>query len=63
MMRSLFFLLLLLAFMGRARAQSGTAFGFEYRPAGAVVQGTDTLRNAWAGGFNTPMARDVWCAP
>ena len=54
MMRSLFFLLLLLAFMGRARAQSGTAFGFEYRPAGAVVQGTDTLRNAWMGGLNTP---------
>ena len=54
MMRSLFFLLLLLAFTGRARAQSGTAFGFEYRPAGAVVQGADTLRNAWMGGLNTP---------
>ena len=55
MTRSLFFfLLLLLAFTGRARAQSGTAFGFEYRPAGAVVHNTDTLRNAWMGGLNTP---------
>ncbi|GAA4033613.1 hypothetical protein GCM10022409_17380 [Hymenobacter glaciei] len=54
MIRSLFFLLVLLAFTGQARAQSGAAFGFEYRPAGAVVQGTDTLRNAWMGGLNTP---------
>src|SRR6476659_9212837 len=54
MSRLLFFLLALLAFTGHAQAQSGTAFGFEYRPAGAVVQGTDTLRNAWMGGFNTP---------
>ncbi len=48
------FLLLLLAFSGGARAQAGAGFGFEYRPAAAVVQGADTLRNAWAGGFNTP---------
>ncbi|MET4074641.1 T9SS type A sorting domain-containing protein [Hymenobacter sp. UYCo722] len=54
MIRSLLFLLVLLAFTGQARAQSGTAFGFEYRPAGAVVQGPDTLRNAWMGGLNTP---------
>ena len=54
MFRSLFFLLALLACAGRARAQSGTAFGFEYRSAGAVVQGADTLRNAWMGGLNTP---------
>ena len=54
MIRSLFFLLALLVFVGRTQAQSGTAFGFEYRPAGAVVQGTDTLRNAWMGGLNTP---------
>ena len=53
MIRSLFLMTLLL-FAGRARAQSGTAFGFEYRPAGAVVQGSDTLRNAWMGGLNTP---------
>ena len=54
MIRSLLFLVALLAFTARARAQSGTAFGFEYRPAGAVVQGSDTLRNAWMGGLNTP---------
>ena len=54
MIRSLLLLLALLAFSARARAQSGTAFGFEYRPAGAVVQGPDTLRNAWMGGLNTP---------
>ena len=54
MIRSLLFLVALLAFSARARAQSGTAFGFEYRPAGAVVQGSDTLRNAWMGGLNTP---------
>ena len=54
MIRSLFFLLALLALIGQTRAQSGTAFGFEYRPAGAVVQAADTLRNAWMGGLNTP---------
>ena len=54
MMRPLAFLLLLLALAGVARAQSGTGFGFEYRAAGAVVQGPDTLRNAWMGGLNTP---------
>ena len=44
-----------LAFSGVARAQSGSAaFGFESRATAKVVQGTDTLRNAWAGGFNTP---------
>ena len=38
-----------------AQAQSNSsAFGFESRAAATVVQGTDTLRNAWAGGFNTP---------
>ncbi|WP_460503368.1 FG-GAP repeat domain-containing protein, partial [Hymenobacter agri] len=54
MIRSCTLLLALLAFAGLARAQSGTGFGFEYRPAGAVVHGTDTLRNAWMGGLNTP---------
>ena len=52
-----FYALLLasLAFSGMARAQSGSAaFGFESRATAKVVQGTDTLRNAWAGGFNTP---------
>ncbi|MCC2547285.1 T9SS type A sorting domain-containing protein [Hymenobacter sp. BT175] len=36
-----------------ARAQQ--PFGFEYRPLAKVVQGTDTLRNAWAGGFNASL--------
>jgi len=47
-------LLALLFFSGVARAQSATGFGFEYRPVAKVVHGTDTLRNAWAGGLNTP---------
>ena len=55
MIRSYAFVLALLAFAGVARAQSnGNAFGFESRATAKVVQGTDTLRNAWAGGFNTP---------
>ena len=54
MLRSYALLLALLALSFVARAQSGAGFGFEYRPAGQVVQGTDTLRNAWAGGLNTP---------
>jgi hypothetical protein len=52
-------LLALLAFSVTANAQSGAGFGFEYRPAGKVVQGTDTLRNAWAGGFNTPQFSSI----
>jgi len=48
------YLLALLIFSGVARAQSATGFGFEYRPVAKVVHGTDTLRNAWAGGLNTP---------
>ncbi|GAB3858944.1 hypothetical protein GCM10028822_34730 [Hymenobacter terrigena] len=49
-----------LAFSGVARAQSGSAaFGFESRATAKVVQGTDTLRNAWAGGFNTPQFSSI----
>ena len=44
----------LLALSVAARAQAGAGFGFEYRPVAPVVQGTDTLANAWAGGLNTP---------
>ncbi|WP_046244918.1 T9SS type A sorting domain-containing protein [Hymenobacter terrenus] len=54
MLRRYAFLLALLAVSFAARAQSGAGFGFEYRPAAKVVHGADTLRNAWAGGFNTP---------
>ncbi|MBF9142564.1 T9SS type A sorting domain-containing protein [Hymenobacter properus] len=52
MFRSYAFLLALLAFSFATRAQS--RFGFEYRAAAKVVEGTDTLSNAWAGGLNTP---------
>ena len=54
MLRSYALLLALLAFSGLAHAQQGTGFGFEYRSPGPVVHGTDTLRNAWSGGLNTP---------
>jgi hypothetical protein len=37
----------------RATAQN-TAFGFEFREVAKVVQGADTLRNAWAGGLDSP---------
>ncbi|GAB3582429.1 T9SS type A sorting domain-containing protein [Hymenobacter daeguensis] len=52
MLRSYALLLALLAFSLAASAQ-GT-FGFQYQPVAKVVHGTDTLRNAWAGGLNTP---------
>ena len=54
MIRRYLLLLVLLACCGAARAQSGPGFGLEFRPAGAVVQGPDTLRNAWMGGLNMP---------
>lgn len=53
-LRSFALLLALLAFSVVAHAQPGAGFGFEFRPAAAVVHGTTTLHNAWAGGFNTP---------
>ncbi|MET4105587.1 T9SS type A sorting domain-containing protein [Hymenobacter sp. UYP22] len=37
-----------------AEAQSTAPFGFEFREVAKVVQGTETLRNAWAGGLNSP---------
>ncbi|SHJ67916.1 Por secretion system C-terminal sorting domain-containing protein [Hymenobacter daecheongensis DSM 21074] len=37
----------------KAEAQSGNLFGFEHRNVAKVVQATDTLRNAWAGGLNS----------
>ncbi|MDB5234686.1 MAG: hypothetical protein JWR44_1679 [Hymenobacter sp.] len=59
MLRSYAFLLALLAFSFAANAQGGAGFGFEYRAAAKVVHGTDTLRNAWAGGFNTPQFSSI----
>ncbi|MFD2718832.1 T9SS type A sorting domain-containing protein [Hymenobacter monticola] len=52
MLRSYTFLLALLALSFAAQAQS--RFGFEYRAVAKVVEGADTLANAWAGGLNTP---------
>ncbi|WP_125932463.1 T9SS type A sorting domain-containing protein [Hymenobacter glacialis] len=54
MTRFILLLLVLAVFSGEAKAQSGPGFGFEYRSVAQVVQGVDTLRHAWAGGFNTP---------
>ena len=54
MLRSYTLLLVLLALSLTVRAQSGGRFGFEYQPVAKVVHGSDTLRNAWAGGLNTP---------
>ena len=54
MLRSYASLLALLAFSLVSRAQAPTSFGFQYQPVAKVVHGTDTLRNAWAGGLNTP---------
>ena len=42
-----------------AQAQSGASFGFEYKALAKVVQGTDTLRNAWAGGLNSPQFSNI----
>ncbi|GAA3918602.1 hypothetical protein GCM10022406_01500 [Hymenobacter algoricola] len=57
MLRRGLFVLLLSLPLGWApagRAQSaGSLFGFEHRDVAKVVQGTDTLRNAWAGGLNS----------
>ena len=56
MLRSYALLVLLLLVSVAGRAQT---FGFEYRPVAKVVQGTDTLRNAWAGGLNTPQFSSI----
>ncbi len=56
MLRSYALFGLLLLASGAARAQT---FGFEYRPVAKVVHGTDTLRNAWAGGLNMPQFSSI----
>ncbi|GAB3637459.1 hypothetical protein GCM10027422_30490 [Hymenobacter arcticus] len=41
--------------LGTARAQTpGAQFGFAFGSVAKIVQGTDTLTQAWAGGLNTP---------
>lgn len=40
-------------------AQSSATFGFEFKAVAKVVEGTDTLRNAWAGGLNSPQFSNI----
>jgi hypothetical protein len=40
--------------VARAQAPAGPQFGFAFSSVAKVVQGTDTLAHAWAGGLNTP---------
>jgi hypothetical protein len=47
-------LLLLTAGLPTVVTAQTTAFGFEFRDVAKVVQGADTLRNAWAGGLDSP---------
>ena len=55
MRRSFLLWLLVLGVAGQACAQtSATQFGFVFGSVAKVVQGTDTLAHAWAGGLNTP---------
>ena len=56
MRRCVLWLLVLMGVGTRAaRAQTpGTAFGFQVGSVAKIVQGTDTLSQAWVGGLNTP---------
>ncbi|TGE17783.1 FG-GAP-like repeat-containing protein [Hymenobacter elongatus] len=55
MRQPLFSLILLgLATLLPAAALAQSPFGLEYRAVAKVVHGTETLSNAWAGGFNAP---------
>jgi hypothetical protein len=47
-------LLSLLAGLPTVATAQTTAFGFEFRDVAKVVEGADTLRNAWAGGLDSP---------
>jgi len=45
---------------GRLWAQTpGAQFGFAFGSVAKIVQGTDTLRQAWAGGLNTPQFSSI----
>ncbi|GGG27781.1 T9SS type A sorting domain-containing protein [Hymenobacter glacieicola] len=50
---------LLSGFSLTAAAQSSALFGFEYQAVAKVVHGTDTLRNAWTGGLNSPQFSNI----
>ncbi|MFD2785072.1 T9SS type A sorting domain-containing protein [Hymenobacter rubripertinctus] len=45
--------------LNEAPAQTAPPFSFEFRALAKVVQGTDTLRNAWAGGLNSPQFSNI----
>ncbi|TGE09796.1 FG-GAP-like repeat-containing protein [Hymenobacter fodinae] len=40
-------------------AQTTQPFGFEVKAVAKVLHGTDTLRNAWAGGLNSPQFSNI----
>ena len=50
---------LLAGVVASASAQTTGPFGFEFRAVAKVVHGTDTLRNAWAGGLNSPQFSNI----
>jgi hypothetical protein len=60
MKHSTLWLLCGLLFTSSAYAQAPTGrFGFEVGSVAKLVQGTDTLAHAWAGGFNTPQFSSI----
>ncbi len=52
-------LALLLGVALPGRAQNAALFGFETGSVAKVVQGTDTLAHAWAGGLNAPQFSNI----
>jgi hypothetical protein len=62
-MRQPIFLLLTAALLAGVirpvAAQTAQPFGFEVKAVAKVVHGTDTLRNAWAGGLNSPQFSNI----
>ena len=60
-MRRCFLWLLVLVGVGtRAAAQTpGSEFGFQFGSVAKIVQGPDTLSQAWAGGLNTPQFSSI----
>ncbi|UYZ62690.1 T9SS type A sorting domain-containing protein [Hymenobacter weizhouensis] len=53
------FALLSAALAGATRPGQAQTFGFEYRPLAKVADGAQTLRNAWAGGLNSPQFSNI----
>jgi hypothetical protein len=60
MLRPILLLFVLCSWLtSRSALAQSTAFGFELRSVAKVVQGTDTLRNAWAGGLDSPQFSSI----